>query len=258
MSGLMVAALAIGGGIWYSSTVGSYERISGITAVPVSGEMRAVSNYQGLDGDSSPLKLRGCFDADWAFQGATENNAIATALVTPGWFDCFDDEALNADIDAGIASVLISEENIPFGFTTYIAHYADGRGYLWREINACGTAQFAGDPLPLDCPGAERPEGTIAAATVTGGTEVISVVDGSVRGTGTSACFQTPMSIALITETFVILDEAIATPTNAPACFPTTLAEDASSGQALALKGADTNQIIAIYPDGRGLVWVTE
>ncbi|MCA8835680.1 MAG: DUF6446 family protein, partial [Proteobacteria bacterium] len=39
----------------------------------------------------------------------------------------------------------------PLGFDTYIAYYPDGRGFMWRQINMCGAALFAGNPLPAAC-----------------------------------------------------------------------------------------------------------
>jgi len=258
MSALIVSALAIGAGIWYSSTVGSYDRVTDIDALPVAGELRAIADYQGLDGVSSPLKLRGCFTQDWDVAASDAHRDEATPLVTPGWFDCFDALQIDADIQAGTATVLISEENNPFGFTTYLAVYQDGRGVLWRQINACGEAQFEGSELPQGCPGAKIPEGEIAALSLAGYAEILQTVAGSVRGTGAYACFETPLSQALLSETFVILDTELGAPQGAPACFPESLIADASAGNALALAGAENNQIIAIYPDGRGFVWVVE
>lgn len=258
MSAMIASALAIGAGVWYSSTVGSYDRIADIDQILVEGQYRPVRNYRGLDGVSSPLKLRGCFDHDWTVDASDAHRDQATPLVTPNWFDCFDAVQISEDIQSGEANILISEENNPFGFTTYLAVYSDGRGAMWRQINACGEAQFEGSELPQGCPGAKAPEGEIAAMSVNGFAEVISIVGGSMRGSGSFACFETPLSQALITETYVILEEELQVPASVPACFPSSLSDDAMDGAALALAGAQTNQYIAIYPDGRGFVWVTE
>ena len=257
-SALIASALAIGAGIWYSSTVGSYDAVTNINEVQVGETDWAVTNYRGIDGSSSPLKLRGCFDFELPYAYDPTHAAAATPLVAPRWFDCFDAVQLQEDIRSGEASVLISNENEPFGFTTYIAHYPDARGYLWRQINACGKAQFEGSELPPGCPGAKAPEGEIAAMSVNGFAEVISIVGGSIRGSGSFACFETPLSQALITETYVILEEELQVPASVPACFPSSLSDDARDGAVLTLAGTQTNQYIAIYPDGRGFVWVTE
>jgi len=258
MSGLILTALAIGGGIWYSSTIGSYDRIDGVERLSVEGQFLPIADYQGLDGVSSPLKLRGCFTHDWDVAPSKDLRAIATPLISPNWFDCFDAEQIDADIQSGAAEVLISTENEPFGFTTYIASYDDGRGYLWRQINDCGTAQFSGEPLPQGCPGAEMPEDAVMAQSISGFYEDVMPVEGSLRGSGPFACFETPLSQSLLSETFVLLDTDLTVPANVPACFPDTLEADAENGAAFALIGAEENQFIAIYPDGRGYVWVAE
>ncbi|MEO0342408.1 MAG: DUF6446 family protein [Pseudomonadota bacterium] len=258
MIGLIVTALSIGAGIWYSAQVGSYETISGIDEVQVGETDWGVANYRGLDGDSSPLKLRGCFDFELPYTSDPKPQSEATPLVAPHWFDCFDAAKIQNDIRAGVANVLISSENEPFGFTTYIAHYPNGEAFIWRQINKCGEAQFEGNDLPQGCPGAAVPGSAVMAQSVMGSFEGLQPVAGTVRGSGRFACFETALSEALITETFVILDPSPNGPKDAPACFPESLTADIMSGRALALIGKDESQIIALYPDGRGYVWVAE
>ena len=120
MSGLIISALAIGAGIWYSSTIGSYDTVADVTEIPVNGEMRAVSNYQGIDGVSSPLKLRACFDVNWDYVEDAAATAEATPLVTPGWFDCFDAVQIGEDLAKGRATAFVAEANNPFGFSIYV------------------------------------------------------------------------------------------------------------------------------------------
>ncbi|MEO1563865.1 MAG: DUF6446 family protein [Pseudomonadota bacterium] len=258
MIALIVSALTIGGGIWYSATIGSYDEVRNVEQVRVGETSWAVTNYRGIDGDSSPLKLRGCFDFELPYAASTVHAEEATPLVTPGWFECFDAVQIEADIQSGAATVLISQENEPFGFTTYIAHYPDGRGYIWRQINACGSAQFAGEALPVGCPGAATPEDQIRAMSLAGPFENLSLVENTVRGSRDYACFQTELTLALITETFVIVDTDQYGIVDPPACFPPELPDDIDLGQAVLLAGEDANQLIAIYADGRGYAWVVE
>lgn len=76
------------------------------------------------------------------------------------------------------------------------------------------------------------------------------------------ACFTTPMSHSLLTETYVMLDEV--TPRNAPGwfeCFDaTTLGAELKAGTALAFLSQKNvhygvDRIVAITEDGRGYVW---
>lgn len=76
------------------------------------------------------------------------------------------------------------------------------------------------------------------------------------------ACFTTPMSHALLTETYELADGAI--PLTAPDwfdCFDATEIGDAlASGDALAFLGEENieygvDRIVAIFDDGRGYIW---
>ena len=75
-------------------------------------------------------------------------------------------------------------------------------------------------------------------------------------------CFSTPMSIALLTETYEIEDRAV--PLTAPGwfdCFDAVdIGEALELGEAIAFVGereiADgVDRVIAVYPDGRAYVW---
>jgi len=76
------------------------------------------------------------------------------------------------------------------------------------------------------------------------------------------ACYETPTSLATLTETFVIYDEA--EPLVAPSwfdCFDAdTLGADLEIGTAVAFLGVENIQygidrIVAVYPDGRAFAW---
>jgi hypothetical protein len=75
-------------------------------------------------------------------------------------------------------------------------------------------------------------------------------------------CFITPMSIAMLTETYEIEDRAV--PLTAPGWFGCFDASDIGAalemGEAIAFVGerdiADgVDRVIAVYPDGRAFVW---
>lgn len=161
MSGrtLMIALIGFsvifGAALWYFQTHGWYEPVENLTEITVDGQTIAVADYQGIDGSSSPLKLRGCFTMEPAAAPVAER---PDPLIAPGWFDCFDAEAISGDIASGTALPLLAEFNTPYGFDRIVAYYPDGRAFQWRQINACGKASFAGDPLPDGCPKAPDPE----------------------------------------------------------------------------------------------------
>ena len=76
------------------------------------------------------------------------------------------------------------------------------------------------------------------------------------------ACFQVANSLAMLTETFVIIDNAV--PLQAPAWFDCFDAGDIGAaleeGRALAFMGqaevADgVDRVVAVMPDGRGFAW---
>jgi hypothetical protein len=76
------------------------------------------------------------------------------------------------------------------------------------------------------------------------------------------ACFDTTLSLGLLTETYEIYDDA--EPLNAPGwfdCFQAgQIGDDLSSGVAVAFLGAENIQygidrVIAVYPDGRAYAW---
>ena len=75
----------------------------------------------------------------------------------PGWFDCFNAEAIGAALEDGSALAFLGQENIEYGIDRVVAITQDGRGYAWHQINACGEKVFDGEPTPEGCP--EPPQG---------------------------------------------------------------------------------------------------
>ncbi len=76
------------------------------------------------------------------------------------------------------------------------------------------------------------------------------------------ACFQTPESLALLTESYVIFDEAV--PLVAPGWFDCFDAEEIGealeTGEAIAFMGEKDihdgiDRVVAVFPDGRAYAW---
>ncbi len=159
----LLSSLAAGIGIYYLQVYAFYEEIpaSGhgdvqltniVTGAP---EPVLADDFQAIDADSSPIRYRACFTTSMSipmltetyepYEGAAPRNA-------PGWFECFDAEALGAEIEAGTALVFTGQRNLEFGIDRVVAITNDGRGYVWHEINECGDKAYDGSPLGEDCP----------------------------------------------------------------------------------------------------------
>jgi len=79
---------------------------------------------------------------------------------------------------------------------------------------------------------------------------------------GLRACFHTPLSLALLTETFALYE--VARPQPAPAslaCYDAgQIGADLAAGTAVAFLSArniapGVDRVVAVYPDGRAYVW---
>ncbi len=298
VGGIVAVALAAGAGLWYSQTYAYYETQDGLEEITAFGDPWPVSNYRGIDADTSPLKLRACFTVDWDYAPSETYKAEAEPLTAPSWFDCFDAETIAKDIDADQATVILAEKNVPFGFSRYIAQYPDGNAYMWRQINECGQAQFDGEDLPEDCgqevamsdpvedttptatptPAVKTPgvvtggigpvDVTIALTPVSGGVAEEILLDG-LRATSDNAipeslwaCFTTPLSMGLLTESYEVADDV--TPTNPVSSLPCFDADGVmtavTAGEAVAFVGErdvwpGVDRLVAVYLDGRAVAW---
>lgn len=146
--GLFIFVVLFGAGLFYAINFMHYTKTEH-AEYEIAG--LSVRDYQEINATSSPIKFRACFTVpeNTDVYGDAEG---ATPLVAPYWFDCYDAEALTADIEAGEAHVVIYSENEPFGVSSYIAIYPDGRGVAWRQLNACGEARYSGEDIPNNCP----------------------------------------------------------------------------------------------------------
>ena len=166
---MMLTAALVGAFVWYTAERAYYEPVSfqpgaEIRLVPlISGppEPIVVTNITGIDAQSSPIKFRACFTTPLSLAMLTETYQpyeAAEPLIAPASFDCFDAKAIGKALETGEALAFLSEPNITYGIDRVVAVTADGRGYAWHQINACGRVVFDGQPAPEGCP--PVPQGT--------------------------------------------------------------------------------------------------
>ncbi|TPE50765.1 DUF6446 family protein [Amaricoccus solimangrovi] len=136
VQGFLVFLAIFAAALIYTQFFAYYTRERGVETLRLAGAEVPVSDYDGIDSASSPLKLRGCFRIDPAAVAALPPAADATPLTPPFWFRCFDAGALTEDLASGAATARVVTRDDPKGFDEMIAVYPDGRGYLWRQLNA--------------------------------------------------------------------------------------------------------------------------
>ena len=94
-----------------------------------------ISYYQGIDSDSSGLKLRECFVVDSLDEINLPKYEKPTPLTAPFWFKCFNAERITKDLEDGKASAFLFKKEEFDGIDNVIAVYPDGRSYRWRQLN---------------------------------------------------------------------------------------------------------------------------
>ena len=144
---IVLSALIAGAAIYYLQVYAFYTPIPAsspvaqITLQPVGEDMpepMLMSEFEGIDADSSPLRFRGCFLTPMTLAMLTESFTIyekPTPLIAPSWFKCFDAGQIGADLESGKAVAFLSQKNIHPGVDRVVAVYPDGRAYAWQQLN---------------------------------------------------------------------------------------------------------------------------
>ncbi len=157
---LVLAGLIAGGLLWWLQTRAYYDEPVSADAVTLTidgAEVRLSASVTSIDAASSPLRYRACFALDAPLVGTPTAPEFASPTVAPGWFSCFDADAVGADIEGGRALPVLAQAEVEYGVDRVAALYPDGRGVAWHQINRCGRAVFDGEPLPSGC--APPPDG---------------------------------------------------------------------------------------------------
>lgn len=161
--GILVVAVLAGAAMYYLQVYHFYETVEAngtddvqltnlVTGTP---EPVLYEDFEAIDANSSPIRYRACFKTPMSHAMLSETFAAydrAEPLTAPGWFDCFDAQAIGQALEDGTALAFLGQENIQYGIDRVVVITEDGRGYAWQQINACGEVVFDGDPVPEGCP----------------------------------------------------------------------------------------------------------
>lgn len=144
VSMLVLSALLTGLAVYYLQVYGFYEPLDEVAGAAeihaTADDMRpiplTISEFRGIDADSSPLRYRSCFRIDdpAALEGARAFEG-ATPLVGPRWFSCFSAKGLTGDLESGAAKAFLGQSEIHPDVDRVIAVYPDGRAFAWHQFN---------------------------------------------------------------------------------------------------------------------------
>ena len=142
---IALSGLIAGVAIYYLQVYGFYDEVAPedleiSLTLAATGELEALeaSEVQAIDGDSSPLKFRACFKTSVENAVLRETYVAAekpVPLTAPGWFDCFDAEAIGAALEAGQAQACLAQAEVRDGVDRVVAIMEDGRGFAWHQLN---------------------------------------------------------------------------------------------------------------------------
>lgn len=138
MTALLVVLAVFGVALWWFQTRAFYTEFTTDT-ISVGGVDIAVTDFQGADASTSPIKLRACMTVDPSDFAQATPSPNAVPLVAQSWFECFDAKALTKALEAGEAKAYLAALEEFDGTERVIAVFPDGRAYMWRQL----TAEFA-------------------------------------------------------------------------------------------------------------------
>lgn len=144
--GIVLTGLAAGIAMYWLQVYAFYEPVSftpgaEILLTPIIGdtpEAIVVADVQGVDAESSPLRFRACFTTPLSLATLTETYKVyeaAEPTIAPGWFDCFDAQAIGAALETGEALAFLSQAAIAPQVDRVVAVFPDGRAYAWHQLH---------------------------------------------------------------------------------------------------------------------------
>jgi hypothetical protein len=142
---IVITALVAGVAIYWLQLYAYYTEVSADTAQVTlvniatgAPEPLLIDNFEGIDAISSPIRYRACFTTAMSEASLSETYLAydnPTPLTAPGWFDCFDAEAIGEALERGEALAFLSQKNIHDGVDRVVAVFPDGRAYAWQQLN---------------------------------------------------------------------------------------------------------------------------
>lgn len=160
---ILVSAILAGGGLYYLQIYGFYEDVPEsarpdivlIAQATDQPEPIDYAAFQAVDADSSPIRFRACFTTSADLETLSATFVSAGDVIprnAPGWFECFDAAAIAQALRDGTARAYLGEKNIRYGVDRIVAVTRDGRGFVWHELNDCGTKAYDGTVTGEECP----------------------------------------------------------------------------------------------------------
>ncbi|WP_420558627.1 DUF6446 family protein [Roseovarius sp.] len=168
--GIVMIALLAGAAMYYLQVYHFYEPVEAtgtddvrmVNLATGAPEPVLYEDFRAIDAASSPIRYRACFTTEMSQAMLTETYEMyegAEPLTAPGWFDCFDAEAIAEELESGTALAFLGEKNIHYGIDRIVVVAEDGRGYAWHELNECGDKAYDGTVVGEECPPREdKPE----------------------------------------------------------------------------------------------------
>ncbi|MEJ6389066.1 DUF6446 family protein [Gymnodinialimonas ulvae] len=145
---VIVGVTAIfGAALWWFVNYAFYEELDDLSLSVQRGDGSsfelpldpAQNAVRAIDASSSPLRFRACFTLDPAQADALLAEAFPyddpTPLGAPGWFGCFDAEAIGTALEQGNAQALLIQRDITRGVDRVGALFPDGRAFAWHQLN---------------------------------------------------------------------------------------------------------------------------
>lgn len=150
--GIVLTGLVAGIAMYWLQVYAFYETVvfapgQEITLVPIDGdqpEAIVVADIRGIDAESSPLRFRACFTTPLTQATLTETYRLYEApvpLTAPGWFDCFDANAIGEALERGEALAFLSQPQVAPGVDRVVAVFPDGRAFAWHQLSKTGEAK---------------------------------------------------------------------------------------------------------------------
>lgn len=141
---VVVLSLIAGAGLYYTQLHAYYDELPAATELRMMSlatgmpEPLRISDFEGIDGSSSPLRFRACFTVENSLAMLTETYetyANPTPLTAPGWFRCYDAAAIGGALERGEAFAFLAGKDVRDGVDRVVAVFPDGRAYAWHQLN---------------------------------------------------------------------------------------------------------------------------